>query len=225
MSPHGASPVAQDYLKAIWTAREWTAEDAPSTKSLAARMGVSPSTASEAVKRLADQGLVVHEPYRPVELTAAGRRIALAMVRRHRLLETFLVSALGYGWDEAHDDAEVLEHAASEQLICRIDAHLGHPVRDPHGDPIPAADGTVAHPPAVPLATLEAGQRGHVARFSDANPEMLRYFAATGLALDTPVEVTERRDFAGVIVILLPSSGATLDLGTVAAEAIWVVRA
>jgi DtxR family Mn-dependent transcriptional regulator len=216
-----ASTVAQDYLKAIWSAQEWDGEPA-STKALAARMGVSPSTASEAVKRLVEQGLARHEPYQPITLPAEGERVALAMVRRHRLLETFLVSALGYGWDEAHDDAEVLEHAASERLVARIDAHLGYPERDPHGDPIPRADGTIAHPPALRLTALQAGERGRVARLSDADPQMLRYFTEVGLVLDTAVQVTERRDFAGVMV--LEVAGRRLDLGTAAAEAVWVVR-
>ncbi|PSR59622.1 DtxR family transcriptional regulator, partial [Nocardia sp. MDA0666] len=136
------SSVAQDYLKVIWSAQEWSQEKV-STKLLAERIGVSASTVSEAVRKLADQGLVEHARYGAITLTDNGRRAAVAMVRRHRLIETFLVSELGYGWDEVHDEAEVLEHAVSETLVERIDAKLGHPDRDPHGDPIPSVDGAV----------------------------------------------------------------------------------
>lgn len=139
------SSVAQDYLKVIWTAQEWSQEKV-STKLLAERIGVSASTVSEAVRKLADQNLVVHARYGAITLTEEGRRAAVAMVRRHRLIETFLVQELGYGWDEVHDEAEVLEHAVSETLMARIDAKLGHPDRDPHGDPIPSADGAVPTP-------------------------------------------------------------------------------
>ena len=117
-----------------------------STKLLAERLGVSASTASESIRKLAEQGLVHHEKYGAVTLTDRGRHAALAVVRRHRLLETFLVSELGYGWDEVHDEAEILEHAVSDLMLDRIDAKLGHPTRDPHGDPIPAADGQVPTP-------------------------------------------------------------------------------
>ena len=139
--------VAQDYLKIIWTTQEWSHEKV-STKLLAERLGVSASTASESIRKLADQGLVHHEKYGAVTLTDRGRHAALGVVRRHRLLETFLVSELGYGWDEVHDEAEILEHAVSDLMLDRIDAKLGYPTRDPHGDPIPAADGQVPTPPA-----------------------------------------------------------------------------
>ena len=144
-NPRDLTTVAQDYLKVIWTAQEWSLEKV-STKMLAERIGVSASTASESIRKLADQGLVNHEKYGAVTLTEAGRRAALAMVRRHRLMETFLVRELGYSWDEVHDEAEVLEHAVSDRMLDRIDAKLGHPTRDPHGDPIPAADGQVPTP-------------------------------------------------------------------------------
>lgn len=127
--PGDLSAVAQDYLKVIWTAQEWS-QDKVSTKMLAERIGVSASTASESIRKLAEQGLVDHEKYGAVTLTDSGRRAALAMVRRHRLLETFLVNELGYRWDEVHDEAEVLEHAVSDRLMARIDAKLGFPQRD-----------------------------------------------------------------------------------------------
>src|ERR1700733_15567505 len=126
--PGGLTAVAQDYLKFIWNAQEWSVEKV-STKMLADRIGVSASTASESIRKLAEQGLVDHEKYGAVTLTDAGRRAALEVVRRHRLLETFLVNELGYGWDEVHDEAKILEHAVSDRMLDRIDAKLGHPTR------------------------------------------------------------------------------------------------
>lgn len=227
--PGGLTAVGQDYLKAIWNAQEWSPKDAPhkvSTKMLAARIGVSASTASESIRRLAEQGLVDHEKYGAVSLTEAGRRAALEMVRRHRLLETFLVDELGYDWDEVHDEAEVLEHAVSDRLVARIDAKLGFPRRDPHGDPIPAIDGHVPAPPARQLWACGDGDRGTVARISDADPEMLRYFTDVGITLDSRLRVLTRREFAGMISVAIEAADgaeATVDLGGPAARAIWVV--
>lgn len=215
------SAVAQDYLKVIWTAQEWSPEKV-STKLLAERIGVSASTVSEAVRKLADQGLVQHARYGAITLTEDGRRAAIAMVRRHRLIETFLVNELGYGWDEVHDEAEVLEHAVSETLMARIDAKLGYPDRDPHGDPIPSVDGAVPTPPARQLSDFGDGEIGRVARISDSDPAMLRYFDSLGIALDTPITVVERRDFAGTIAVRIEDR--TIDLGSIAAEAIWLTH-
>ena len=182
------TPVAQDYLKVIWTATERS--PTPITvKALAARLEVRPASVSEGLRRLADQGLVVHEPYGAIELTEAGRLHAVAMVRRHRLLETFLVETLGYAWDEVHEEAEILEHAVSDLLLDRVDAALGHPDRDPHGDPIPAADGTSRAPAALPLAEAVPGEH-RVARISDDRPDVLRALAERGVGLDTTVVVT-----------------------------------
>ncbi len=235
MSPDGEprdlTTVAEDYLKVIWTAQEWSHEKV-STKLLAERIGVSASTASESIRKLADQGLVDHEKYGAVTLTDAGRSAALTMVRRHRLMETFLVRELGYGWDEVHDEAEVLEHAVSDRMLDRIDAKLGYPTRDPHGDPIPAADGQVPTPPARQLSACQEGEAGAVARISDADPEMLRYFDTVGISLDSRLRVVARRDFAGMISVTVQNPGdtghdgdaeATVELGNPAAQAIWVV--
>ena len=153
-------------------------------------------------------------------LTEDGRRAAVAMVRRHRLIETWLVDEMGYGWDEVHDEAEVLEHAVSDLLVERIDAKLGRPSRDPHGDPIPTVDGTIPAPPAVPLSNFAVGQTGKVTRISDSDPDMLRYFGSIGIALDLSITMVERRDFAGTVAVDV--SGSVLDLGHVAAEAIWM---
>ncbi|WP_285821120.1 metal-dependent transcriptional regulator [Cellulosimicrobium sp. Marseille-Q4280] len=225
--PDDLTPVAQDYLKVVWSAQEWS-DERVTTKLLAERMGVGASTVSETVRRLSAQGLLEHAPYGAIALTERGRLLALAMVRRHRLLETYLVSELGYGWDEVHDEAEVLEHAVSDLLVERIDARLGRPTRDPHGDPIPSADGVVVRPPAVPLAELVVGDEGVVVRISDADPDVLRYLAELGVGLDTRVAVTERREYAGTLTVAWSGAGngttAPSQLGLRAAEHVWVVH-
>ncbi|GAA4987636.1 metal-dependent transcriptional regulator [Kineococcus glutinatus] len=216
------TPASQDYLKAVWTAQEWTDEPV-TTSMLAERLGFSRSTVSEAVRRLTDQGLLVHAPYGSIALSDAGRAAAVAMVRRHRLIETFLVDYLGYGWDEVHDEAEVIEHAVSDTFVDRLAARLGDPQRDPHGDPIPRGDGTFPGLAAVRLD--EAGTRRalRVARVSDAEPDLLRHLAGLGVVLDAELTVVEHRAFAGVLAVEL--AGRAVDLGLPAARAIWVVEA
>ena len=212
------TPVAQDYLKVIWSAQEWS--DRPvTTKALAARLAVGTSTVSETVRRLVDAGLVSHEPYGAVGLTELGRAHALQMVRRHRLLETFLVAQLGYAWDEVHDEAEELEHAVSDGFVERIATLLGNPARDPHGDPIPGPDGTIRVPRARTLWDSAPG-RWVVARISDADPDLLRYLASVGLVLDAQVDVT-RHDVAGVVSVTV-GDGTRVDLAEPAASAIWL---
>ncbi|MGB3698354.1 MAG: metal-dependent transcriptional regulator [Gordonia sp. (in: high G+C Gram-positive bacteria)] len=212
--------VTQDYLKVIWTSQEWS-DAKVSTKVLAEKLGVSPSTVSEGIRKLSDQGLVDHEPYGGVTLTEAGRVAAVGMVRRHRLLETFLVCELGYRWDEVHDEAEVLEHAVSEQLLAHIDAKLGHPKRDPHGDPIPRPDGTVPESGSRQLADLDVDEVGVITRISDADPEMLRYFEEIGVNLDCRIRVMQKRAFAGTITVCVDDS-EPIHLGDIAARAIFL---
>lgn len=216
------SHAAQDYLKLIWSATEWS--PAPITVSvMAERLGVRPSTVSDGIKKLAGQGLVTHAPYGSIELTDAGRAHAVAMVRRHRLLETFLVDVLGYSWDEVHDEAEVLEHAVSDTLIDRMDRKLGHPTRDPHGDPIPGSDGRPNMPKGTQLSAAAAGNTMAITRISDADPQMLRYFTELGLAPDTRLTVTEHRPYADVTTVRVHEPERDIDLGASASDAIWVV--
>ncbi|MFF1633359.1 metal-dependent transcriptional regulator [Leifsonia sp. NPDC058248] len=216
------STVAQDYLKVIWSATEWS--EAPVTvKQLAERLGVRAATVSDGIRRLADQGMLVHEPYGGIELTETGRLHAVAMVRRHRLLETFLVEELGYGWDEVHDEAEVLEHAVSDRMIERIDRRLGFPSRDPHGDPIPSADGTPHRPDATRLVEADTGVPLLVSRISDADPAVLRYLAERGIRLDTTLSVDEHREFAGDVTVRV--GDGEIVLGATAAAAVWVTGA
>ncbi|AFR31268.1 metal-dependent transcriptional regulator [Arthrobacter sp. Rue61a] len=216
------STSAQDYLKLIWSATEWSA-DPITVSGMAERLGVRPPTVSDGIKKLAAQKLVTHAPYGSIELTDEGRKHAVAMVRRHRLLETFLVQVLGYGWDEVHDEAEILEHAVSDKLIERIDQHLGHPTRDPHGDPIPSPAGQQHQPAATQLSAAPAGSTVAVARISDADPDMLRYFTELGLSPDTELSVQEHRHYADLTTIRLHGHDQTIDLGASASAAIWVV--
>jgi DtxR family Mn-dependent transcriptional regulator len=219
--------VAEDYIKVVWSLQEWSNEPV-TTKDLAERLGVGTSTVSETVRRLVSQGLLDHPRYGAISLTEEGRRCALGMVRRHRLLETFLVNELGYTWDEVHDEAEVLEHAVSDLLVDRIDARLGHPTRDPHGDPIPARDLSLDSPDAYTLAVMEEGTTGTVSRISDEDPQVLRYFADLEFGLDAHVHIVKRNDAVGVIElewspVHQPQETRTLTLGMLAADAVWIV--
>jgi DtxR family Mn-dependent transcriptional regulator len=224
VSEQQLSSVAQDYLKAIWNAQEWSDEPVTTT-SLAQRFGVALSTVSATISRLSRDNLVLHERYGGIELTPEGKRLAVAMVRRHRLIETLLVEALGYSWDEVHDEAEVLEHAVSERFVDRIDERLGYPRRDPHGDLIPSAAGTFEPRRARSLTEVGVGERGHVARISDADPDVLRYFSSVGIGLDAALTVVDRRAYTGVTTIQLDESPEPVHLGDVAAGAVWITDA
>ncbi|GAA2942467.1 manganese-binding transcriptional regulator MntR [Microbacterium luteolum] len=184
-----ASPAADDYLKTVYAHTEW--QDAPITPSvLAGKLGIAPSSVTEMVKKLAAAGLVSHVPYGAVRLTDAGTQRALAMVRRHRLIETWLVREFDYGWDEVHDEAEVLEHTISDRLLEGIDERLGRPRFDPHGDAIPDASGVVEREPFVLLADAPAGHVGHVLRVDDRDPDLLRALEGAGVEIGTTLAVT-----------------------------------
>lgn len=207
------TPAIEDYLKTIYSHTEWQPE--PITPSaLAGKLGIAPSSVTEMVKKLAALGLVTHVPYGAVRLNELGTARALGVVRRHRLIETWLVNEMGYTWDAVHDEAEVLEHALSDRLLGAIDARLGHPWRDPHGDPIPGPDGSLLRPDAVLLARAAPGHRGAVVRISDRDPAVLRLLTSNGIGLDTELE----RADAGV---LLPG-GQALPLPAEALAGIWV---
>ena len=194
------SIAVQDYAKAIWTLAQRS--QAPvSTSALAERLGVSPASASAMVKRLEAMGLASREPYHGVRLTRASERVALEVVRHHRLLDLYLAEALGMPWDRVHEEAEVLEHAISPELSELISAKLGNPTRDPHGDPIPTADGEIEDSPSRALADLSAGERGTFSRVSDSNPEMLRYLSDRGIAPGDELELTGREPFGGPLTV------------------------
>ncbi|AZS48710.1 metal-dependent transcriptional regulator [Microbacterium oxydans] len=207
-----ASPAADDYLKTVYAHTEW--QDAPITPSvLAAKLGIAPSSVTEMVKKLAAAGLVSHVPYGAVRLTEAGTARALAMVRRHRLVETWLVQEFGYGWDEVHDEAEVLEHTISDRLLEGIDARLGRPRFDPHGDAIPDADGRIEREPFVLLADAPVGHTGRVLRVDDRDPELLRALEPLGLTVASTVTVTA----SGVEI-----DGTQTALPDEAAQVVWL---
>ncbi|PKQ26407.1 MAG: metal-dependent transcriptional regulator [Actinobacteria bacterium HGW-Actinobacteria-4] len=221
MTDQELSPMAQDYVKVVWNAGEWS--DTPvTTKHLAERMGVAASTVSENVRKLSDQGLLEHAPYGAITLTLAGTRHALTMVRKHRLIETYLVERLGYTWDEVHDEAEVLEHACSPRMIDAMDRALGYPTRDPHGDPIPTADGALPTPSATLLAHAAAGE-WQVARISDADPGLLRHLADIGLTLDADVRVLPVPEFEDGVRLHIANRSDPVSLGAAAAHALWLV--
>jgi DtxR family Mn-dependent transcriptional regulator len=195
------SEAIEDYAKAIYALAK-RSEGPVGTGALAGRLGVTPATATAMLKRLDDRGLVRHEPYHGVTLTADGERVALEVIRHHRLIESYLAEALGMPWDRIHEEAEVLEHYISEDLERLIADKLGDPSHDPHGDPIPGPD---LRPPedggTRPLSELGAGEDGVFARVSDSDPEMLRYLADRGIGPGVTLRVTGRQPFGGPLLI------------------------
>jgi len=194
------SSAVEDYVKTIYKI-ESAGKSAVTTNVLAARLGVAASSASGMVRKLAGAGFVEHEPYHGVRLTEPGRRLALRVLRRHRLVELYLTEALGMSWDKVHEPAELLEHALTAEVEELIAQKLGDPARDPHGDPIPTRDGRVVEEPTRSLAELGPGVRGRLVRVSDSDPEMLRYLTACGVSLGDDLEVLERQPFGGGLLV------------------------
>jgi DtxR family transcriptional regulator, Mn-dependent transcriptional regulator len=190
----------QDYAKAVYSL-ESRAGAAVSTNDLAERLGVTAGSVSGMVRKLTELGLVEHEPYRGVRLTDQGRRVALEVLRHHRLIELFLSEELGMPWDRVHAEAEVLEHVLSEDLESLISARLGDPRVDPHGDPIPTPEFEVQERETFSLEELGQGAVGRFVRVSDSDPEMLRYLADQGVGLGDRLEVTGRQPFGGPVFI------------------------
>ena len=205
----------EDYLKAIY---RLSPEGRPaSTSHIAHLLELSPASVSGMVKRLSEQGLLEHVPYKGVQLTAEGRRAALRMVRRHRLIEAYLVAMLGYTWDTVHEEAERLEHAVSDTLVERMAAVLGHPTVDPHGDPIPAPDGSIEEPDCFPLADVPAGRTVELRRVSEGQPDRLRYIGSIGLTPGAAVTVVDRQPFQGPMTVRVDGQTHVIghDLGQV----------
>jgi DtxR family Mn-dependent transcriptional regulator len=194
----GLGEAVENYAKAIY-ALQRRADAAVTTNALAERLGVTAASASGMVKKLDALGLVRHEPYRGVELTSDGERVALEVLRHHRLLELYLAERLDMPWDRVHDEAEVLEHVISEELEALIAAKLGHPTHDPHGDPIPTAELTIDEGSTVSMQSLDAGARGVFMRISDSDPEMLRYLGDRGIAPGDSFEIVDKQPFAGPV--------------------------
>jgi DtxR family transcriptional regulator, Mn-dependent transcriptional regulator len=209
----------EDYLKAIYELER--SGDAAGTNEIAAQLGIAAASVSGMMRRLAEQGLIAHEPYRGVRLTEAGRRAALRTLRRHRIIEAYLTHALGYPWDQVHDEAERLEHAASDNLIDRMAAAIGEPARDPHGAPIPTREGAVDEPTLTSIDELAVGARARVRRVSDHDGERLRYLAELGVTPGTTIEVLERAPFDGPITVEL-ENGVTRSVGRSLARQVLV---
>jgi DtxR family transcriptional regulator, Mn-dependent transcriptional regulator len=200
--PHsGASDAVEDYAKAIYALQRRHGGDPVGTNELAERLGVTPGSVSAMLKKLAAQGLVAHVPYKGVQLTDDGERLALEVLRHHRLLELYLAEHLDVPWDRVHEEAEVLEHVLSAELERRIAAKLGDPTRDPHGDPIPSADLVVDEPDTDSLGALAPGDRGELVRVSDSDPEMLRYLDERGIRIGDRFTVTDRQPFGGPLTL------------------------
>lgn len=212
------SPAVDDYLKTIYHHTEWQ-DDRITPSQLAAELGLAPSSVTEMVQKLAAQGLVTHRPYGPISLTPEGEHRAAAIIRRHRLIETWLVSEFGYAWDEVHDEAEVLEHALSDRLLEGIDERLGRPRFDPHGDAIPDAAGAVHREPFVLLSTARPGHTGRVLRVSDRDPELLRAMESAGVAVGATVTVT---DAASLRLRTTDGLVAEVALPSGAVDGIWL---
>lgn len=202
------SPAVQDYLKAIY--RLSGAAQPASTSEIAELLGLSAPSVSGMIRRLSEQGLLEHLPYRGVQLTAAGRRIALRMVRRHRVIEAYLVEFLGLTWDSVHDEAERLEHAVSDALIERMARALGNPRFDPHGDPIPSSDGSIDELVYTPLTEVPLGELVEIRRVDTSQPDRLRFLEQKGLKPGVRVTVAERQPFSGPLTLKLAGQDQTI---------------
>jgi DtxR family Mn-dependent transcriptional regulator len=203
------TPAIEDYLKAIYTLQQQNG--AVTTSLLGEQRGSKPGSVTGMIKKLAEMNLVRHTPYQGVLLTSTGERIALEVIRHHRLLELYLVEALGYSWDEVHEEAERLEHHISEKLEARIADRLGHPTFDPHGDPIPTLDGLLPASDDIRLADLHVDEQARVLRVRDQSADRLRYLADLGLIPGALVTVTASAPFDGPVTICLSEQQHALD--------------
>ena len=207
-----------DYLKAIW---ELAGDDAASTTDVAERLSIAPPSVSNMFVRLREMRLAEYEPYKGASLTNEGRVQALRLVRRHRLIETFLLEWLDYSWEEVHEEAESLEHSVSDAFTERLAAFLEHPAHDPHGDPIPSADGSLEADDSFPLAAAATGQRVRIYRVGDEEPAKLAYLEEHGLTPGRLLVVKEIRAFDGVVIVE-DEDAETCTLGAPLARSVFV---
>jgi DtxR family transcriptional regulator, Mn-dependent transcriptional regulator len=212
------TPSIEDYLKAIYTLQQQ--EGVVTTSLLGEQKGSKPGSVTGMIKKLAEMNLVVHTPYQGVQLTEAGERIALEVIRHHRLIELYLVEALGYTWDEVHEEAERLEHHISEKLEARIAAHLGNPDFDPHGDPIPSLAGELPSSGNTSLAELPVGIVARIVRVRDQDGERLRYLADIGMVPGAAIQVVDRAPFEGPLSVRVADTIRAIDRRM--AQTIWV---
>lgn len=214
----------EDYLTFIWKAGEWPGDDQRATTSgLATTLGVTPSTVSATLKKLAREGLIRYEPYGAIELTERGEAIAVEVVRRHRIIETYLVERLQLSWDQVHDEADRLEHAVSDLVLERMDEALGHPEADPHGDPIPRPGaGRADRAETLLLSQAPAGTSARIVRISDRSPEILRLLAERGLTVGQVITVEQPLGPTGVVAVRLNEQ--TVDLSEPVAAALYLAQ-
>jgi DtxR family Mn-dependent transcriptional regulator len=215
-----ASLTVENYVKAIYLVCTREANQAAATGELAAVLGVAPGSVTGMLKALSENGLATYTPYEGVRLSPAGDALALHVLRRHRLIELFLVKTLGLSWDEVHEEAEQMEHAISDRLVARIDEFLGHPQVDPHGDPIPRADGSIKPTSGKRLIECVAGARFQLTRVLDQSPDFLRYLTESNLSLGIRGRVVANRDEAGIVTVSI--DGAETTLGREAAAKLLV---
>jgi len=208
----------ENYLKIIYEIQKEHGK--VSTNAVSEKLGVAPASVTSMMKKLSERKLITHKRYQGVKLTTAGRKIALEVIRHHRLIELYLAEALGVPWDRVHDEAEKWEHVLSEDLEDRMDAALGHPTRDPHGSPIPTRDGEIIELDSIPLADLSPGQSGVVAEVSDHDPKLLRYVGEMGLYPSTSVKVLSVEPFSGPITVVV--GDASHVLGAEAAQYVLI---
>ncbi|MGH2604966.1 MAG: metal-dependent transcriptional regulator [Anaerolineales bacterium] len=208
----------QDYLKTIYLLRQ--REGRATTSAIAQALSVTPASVTGMVKRLAGRGLVRHVPYQGVALTGSGERIALEVVRHHRILELFLMESLGYSWDEVHEEADRLEHVISEDFEDRMARRLGHPAVDPHGDPIPAKGGRLPSVPERRLSELPVGRRARIVRVNDTDPALLRFAASLGLRPRARVTLLEAEPFGGSLRVRV--GGVDRSVGRALADQVFV---
>jgi DtxR family Mn-dependent transcriptional regulator len=213
VSHTGSSEAVEDYVKAIYSLATAEGGAPVGTTDLAERLGVTPASVSAMFRKLTDLGLADHMPYKGVRLTAAGEKLALEVLRHHRLLELYLAEHLGVPWDRVHEEADALEHVISADLEARIAAKLGHPTHDPHGAPIPSAELLVGEDCTRSLADLEPGDSGTFARIAGGDPEMLRYLDAQGIRLGDRVLIKARQPFGGPATVAIGAATHTIGGG------------
>lgn len=218
MKTHSQS--IEDYLKTIYEIENITGK--VTTSSLADRLDIAPASVTSMIKKLSERNLVTHKRYQGVKLTKAGRKIALEVIRHHRLIELYLKEALGIPWDRVHDEAEKLEHVISEDIEDRIDEFLGYPTNDPHGSPIPTRDGKIKQEKSVSLSEIGEGHTAEIYEVSDHDPEFLRYLGQMGFYPKTRIEVISVEPFGGPIIVSIDNKKHSI--GKEAAEHISVIK-
>jgi DtxR family Mn-dependent transcriptional regulator len=213
------TPTVENYLKSLFLL-DPQANTRVATGELATSLGVTPGSATSMIKSLAESGFVIHRPHYGVQLTKEGRQLAIHVVRRHRIVELFLVQILGMDWSKVHDEAEKLEHVVSDEVVDRLDTLLGHPSVDPHGDPIPTADGELPHRHLTQLASCSEGDQVSVARIRNQDTAFLQFAEESGLRIGATITITSRKDIADSITV--QSGAKEIILGLAAAGRIEV---